>query len=427
MFHLYDKLWTCLLFVVSILASNGDVQSLQQPSARFSTAKATASPPSMNRRIGFQAALSFGGLAFGMLLNPVSSFAMSPPPTQRVASPGSSASATSLPATTLDQTATLVAFESISLPIPGFGVTVPVSCWFPTGAASSTDDASTTTKAVGYQYTISVKRIGQLLAGWDFIPTFASRTFTFPQRAPLVDGTNVKGGLPENPKVILLSHGFLGSRFDLSHLAESLAQEGFVCFSPEYPESLAASYERVEGLDRAVVNQELLRYIETSRKPSAYGIVGHSLGCGTALKTGDASWARVLIAGRPPADILSPLLFISSMNDGTVKFSGPLTIPPNYTILQEDTLALPKALPSQAALVFDRPDAPNHISYLSKDVNDAMIDFLSPLLPVAQALSIPVLDFDKYQQSQDSEPTAAIVKPLITQFLLEHMGEGSSK
>jgi hypothetical protein len=183
---------------------------------------------------------------------------------------------------------------------------------------------------------------------------------------------------------------------------------------------LAASYERKPGLDRTIVNNELLKFIDSSIQPSGYGVVGHSLGCGTALRLGDASWARVLIAGPPaPEDCLSPLLFISSLNDGLVRARGPLMLPPSYQRLQEGDLPTP--IPRLAALIFDRPDAPNHISYLSENVNDAMVNFLSPLLPVAQAMSIPVLDFDKYQLSRDSKPTAAIIKPLISDFLVQQM------
>ena len=43
-------------------------------------------------------------------------------------------------------------------------------------------------------------------------------------------------------KVVFLAHGFLGSRTDLSYLAEELAAQGFVCVAAEYPESLEASY-----------------------------------------------------------------------------------------------------------------------------------------------------------------------------------------
>jgi hypothetical protein len=176
-------------------------------------------------------------------------------------------------------------------------------------------------------------------------------------------------------------------------------------------------------LDRSAINQALLQRLQQDMKPKSYGIVGHSLGCGTALRTGDASWTRVLIAGRAPPVENSPLLFVSSVNDGAVKFGGPLTVPTGYTLLKESNL--PSSLPTRSALVFDRPDAPNHISYLSEGVNNAMINLLSPLLPVAQALSIPVLDFDRYKISQDSVPTAAILMPLISSYLLQHMGKGS--
>ena len=78
-------------------------------------------------------------------------------------------------------------------------------------------------------------------------------------------------------------------------------------------------------------------------------------------------------------------------------------------------------LPSRAALVLDRDDAPNHISFLAGNVNDSMVSFLSPLLPIAQALSIPVLDFDKYQESRDSAATASVVIPLVSAYLTQYM------
>jgi hypothetical protein len=77
--------------------------------------------------------------------------------------------------------------------------------------------------------------------------------------------------------------------------------------------------------------------------------------------------------------------------------------------------------PSKAIVILDRPDAPNHISFLAGNANDAMVSFLSPLLPVAQALSIPVLDFDKYKVSRDSSATAKVVIPMVSAFLRQHM------
>jgi hypothetical protein len=306
-----------------------------------------------------------------------------------------------------------VAYKSLSLPMEEFGVSIPVACWFPS------DGTSTASNSATYRHRISVKRIGQLLAGWDFIPEFASRDFQFPASSRgaslLLDGDSLE--FPAAPKVVFLAHGYLGSRFDLSHIAEELAQQGFTCISAEYPESLAASYPRMEGLDRSAINDELLKLVKDTIQPKSYAVIGHSLGCGTALRMGDDSWTRVLIAGRPPEAPSSPMLFISSTNDCTVRFGGPLMIPRGYEMLQETNL--PSEIPKQSALIFDRLDAPNHISYLSENVNEAMIDLLSPLLPVANAMSIPVLDFDKYKESRDSLQTAEILKPVISRFLLQ--------
>jgi hypothetical protein len=115
------------------------------------------------------------------------------------------------------------------------------------------------------------------------------------------------------------------------------------------------------------------------------------------------------------------------MNDGAVslsRFGGRAAIPSEYVQLDESKLSQLSEIPSKASLLFDRPDAPNHISFLADGTNDAMIDMLSPLLPVAQAMKIPVLDFDKYQTSRDSKQTAAIVIPFVTAYLKQHMLKG---
>lgn len=358
----------------------------------------------------------FGKMKACLLLTGV----LSADPTAAFASTNDIASASASPSLANSATKTTqIVYKSISLPIPDQGISVPVACWYP----ADNQIPVTTSQTVQYQHRISVKRIGELLAGWDFIPEFASRNYALAPTttSKVLDGKDIP--FPNAGKVVILAHGYLGSRFDLSHLAEELAQQGFVCVSPEYPESLAASYPRLAGLDRSAINQVLLQRLQQDMKPKSYGIVGHSLGCGTAVQTGDASWTRVLIAGRAPPVDNSPLLFVSSVNDGAVRFGGPLSVPTGYTLLQESNL--PSSLPTRSALVFDRPDAPNHISYLAEGVNDAMINLLSPLLPVAQAMSIPVLDFDRYQISRDSVPTAAVLKPLISSYLLQHMAEGS--
>lgn len=371
-------------------------------------------------------------------------------------------------ATASSVTVQTVAYKTIPLPLTGFGINVLVAVWYPVNEEeqiqssdnhcrrSSSSHGQSTSPTVQYDYQISVRRIGELLANWDFIPNFATRKFSFaPQtkNVVFVNGENV--AMPTQAKVVVLTHGFLGSRFDLSHVAEDLASKGFVCVAPEYPESLEASYSRLEGLDRSVVNERLLQWIRnTIPTVTSWASIGHSMGAGTALDIGDDSWNRVLMGiGRAPelpgsrtpdVTALYPLkqvggrlLFISSVNDGAVKWSGGIQVPHDYTILQESQLLFPGVMsqsttssattgegrhsliiPDRAALIFDRKDAPNHISFLSESVNEAMISFLAPLLPVAQAFDIPVLDFDKYVISRDSVSTADVLKPLISEFLM---------
>jgi len=211
-----------------------------------------------------------------------------------------------------------------------------------------------------------------------------------------------------------------------------MTKQGFICLSAEFPESLAASYPRLEGLDRSVIMSNLQQSLssEWGVKGTSFGIVGHSAGCGTAVTTGDDLWARVCIAGNPRrrdgSTIPGSVLFLSSMNDGAVslaRFGGRAAIPSEYTLLEESSLAKLSKIPPKSFLLFDRPDAPNHISFLADGTNDAMIDMLSPLLPVAQAMNIPVLDFDKYQASRDSKQTAQVVIPLVTSYLKQQMLE----
>jgi hypothetical protein len=340
---------------------------------------------------------------------------------------GSQSQKETIPVDTNTAIGATVAYRSLNLNVDRFDVTVPVGLWYPTGSS----EAALKAQSLTYSHRISIKRIGQLLAGWDFIPELLSRKFELEPTlsvGSVVDGTSVN--IPTKSPVVFLAHGYLGSRFDLSHLAEALAQEGFICVSPEYPESLAASYPRVEGLDRQVINNQLITELGSKWKIQAtsYGIVGHSLGCGTAISTGDASWTRVCIAGFPRQRDGSPIpgdvLFLTSMNDGAVslsRFGGKEAIPLDFSRLEESELTTAKKLPRRASLVFDRPDAPNHISFLTDGVNNAMIDLLSPLLPVAQALSIPVLDFDKYKDSRDSKQTADVVIPLVVSYFKQFM------
>ena len=323
------------------------------------------------------------------------------------------------------------AYKPLSLSLPE--AEIPVACWFPVVGSDQGAMNGTPPQVPTYSHRISVRKIGQLLANWNNIPGFVFKDYSLRPTSNLVlDGSDLPLPTQQQVPVVILAHGYLGSRFDLSHLAETLAGHGFLCMAAEYPESLAASYDPPVGLDRTRINQALLDTLTQQWKiqASSYGIVGHSLGCGTALQTGDASWTRVLISGFPRQRDGSPLgpgnlLLLMSMNDGVVnRFlvnSKENMVPSDFSLLQEADMKYDKLLPSRSMLLFDRPDAPNHISFLSEGVNDAMIEFLSPLLPVARMFDIPVLDFDRYQESRDSKVTAEVVLPIVLRYLQQEM------
>lgn len=334
-----------------------------------------------------------------------------------------------------------VAYKPLSVSISEAGVEVPVACWFPIQASSSEEGLPSTTimnaATPTYQHRISVRKIGQMLAKWN-IPKFVSRDYALrPTSDFVVDGTSIPLPDGEAP-VVLLAHGYLGSRYDLAHLAEKLAERGFICIAAEYPESLAASYDPMNGVDRKRINQALLEALQKdwNIQASSYGIVGHSLGCGTALEIGDESWTRVLISGFPRQrdgrPLVGNMLLLTSMNDGLMTrfLTDKNAIPADFSILEEALLISGEnkgdTLPRRSILVFDRPDAPNHISFLSEGSNDAMIEFLSPLLPVARLFNIPVLDFDRYQKSRDSKSTAEVVHPIVLRYLEQEMRSSSS-
>jgi hypothetical protein len=46
-----------------------------------------------------------------------------------------------------------------------------------------------------------------------------------------------------------------------------------------------------------------------------------------------------------------------------------------------------------------------------------MVEVLSPLLPLARGLGVPVLDFDKYQVTKDSDAVNGKLVPLIARWM----------
>ncbi|KAL7487069.1 hypothetical protein ACHAW6_012688 [Cyclotella cf. meneghiniana] len=312
------------------------------------------------------------------------------------------------------------------------GEQIPVAAWYSSklNGISSSDVSFSASSNATYKHRISVKKIGRSLAGWNFIPSFATRNFSI---SPLYTNTvqsetsdSVPNFASVTAPVVLLAHGYLGSRFDLSHYAEELAAEGFLVLSPEYPESLADSYDTTtKPIDRTITTNRLLQTLITQWdvRVKSYGIIGHSLGCGTAIKTGDDSWTRVCIAGFPCSG--TKCLFIASTNDGAVPISRVIgTLRSLDFVSLDENVARNRQwnkLHPRTSLVFNEfynnNPPPNHISFLSEGTNEAMVDFLSPLLPVARYFGIPVLDFDKYQLVRDSGVTGEIVRPLVVDYL----------
>ena len=90
--------------------------------------------------------------------------------------------------------------------------------------------------------------------------------------------------------------------------------------------------------------------------------------------------------------------------------------------------------PRRGAFIFSEPEAgaaaarpPCHISFLWSQSNEALVGLLSPLLPVAKALGLFLLDFDVYRETRDSEATAAQVVPAVRRFFLESSAAASPR
>ena len=92
-----------------------------------------------------------------------------------------------------------VAYRSISLPIREFGIEIPLACWFPVDDKTILEPTqlSRASSSVTYKHQISIKRIGQLLAGWNFIPEFASQKFQLVPSRQVMDGALFD--LPSSP------------------------------------------------------------------------------------------------------------------------------------------------------------------------------------------------------------------------------------
>ena len=111
-------------------------------------------------------------------------------------------------------------------------------------------------------------------------------------------------------------------------------------------------------------------------------------------------------------DSVIPLDYIRSALDAEAAAGRPAattTLDALDFAKRRSAVLLDEALPGASA-------PPNHISFLSEATNVEMVNFLSPFLPLARLLGIPLLDFDAYQLSGDSAQTAKAVTPAIVAF-----------
>ena len=97
-------------------------------------------------------------------------------------------------------------------------------------------------------------------------------------------------------------------------------------------------------------------------------------------------------------------------------------LPTLFASLADAYAAPERRPPPRAAFVFASDNSPaplpNHISFLWSEVDDAMVSLLSPLLPLAKALGLFLLDFDVYRENRDAERTAAALVPALRRFFL---------
>ena len=110
------------------------------------------------------------------------------------------------------------------------GARVPACVWLPSDGTDA--------PPASYKYRISAGRLVKTILG---LPTPDAIARTFSLDAPGVreaPGATVTEGTP----VVVVAHGFLGTRFDLSKFGEALAREGAVAIAPDFDETLAGSY-----------------------------------------------------------------------------------------------------------------------------------------------------------------------------------------
>ena len=387
-----------------------------------------------------------------------------------------------------------VMFDDVKITIQSSGQQVPVATWYPSEVFPITEETSTTNNASNesyYPHAISVAKIARVLLNTpDSTPRWLDRETPLRASAGVRFASESGSATADKNKnikgVCVLCHGYLGSRFDLVDLAETLAFEGFLVLAPEFAESLSTpsttpAYSRPgkpppanpSATRNEIINAMLSVYVpnfyndsvsDSVRQKTKVVIAGQSAGASTATSAPGPFAARVAIAGfRPPEDetkkrklLDDPLLIVASAGDGVISlypkesgafgpyegiessvqgffggFGEPVAkvdidqfakrIEETSASTGEGTTVSAQTLTS--FLTYERIDGgvdntlPCHISFLSSRTNDAMVEVLSPLLPLARGLGVPVLDFDKYQVTKDSDAVNGKLVPLIARWM----------
>eukprot|EP00873_Tetraselmis_striata_P011541 jgi/Tetstr1/431805/TSEL_021300.t1 len=309
--------------------------------------------------------------------------------------------------------------------------TVPVAVWYP--SASGFDGASPPREALEYTQRTSFGKLVRTflkipVPGWLLNSDKRLRASSFVTQG--MEPTS--GALP----AVVLAHGFLGSRFDMLHLAERLAAQGMVVMSPEFPDARSGEVTAdPSSMGQPATRQDILLAtmadLQTQFSVTRVGLLGHSAGSGTISRL-PGVYARVSVAGlvpQPESQPEGPFLVVHSSGDSTIAFQGGMEAvrarlaSGAYTFLsaeseQDRIIKQATAAPQRLALLLSRP---NHISFLSERSNDAMLSTLAFLLPVARMLNLRLLDFDKYYESRDSRETARVYVPVVERFLVAHL------
>ena len=327
------------------------------------------------------------------------------------------------------------------------GVRIPVALWRPRPNSGAEGVEQET-----YKYVIDIGKIASRLnVQWlQWLPKF---TYDLPvlqvPASPLPSGC----ARAQEGDAIVFAHGFLGSCLDMAHAAEALAQDGYTVVAPEMPESLSATYVPPDGLTREqiIARARDLACTECGLPAASnrWGIFGHSAGAGSAISQGGSfALGRCLLCpGYRGYEGDDPVFLVASDGDGVTQLmasrgvvlrdvlgaetaaasGGPQDHGWTFFASPEEAYAVGSGEgppPKRGAFIFEEGRAaltqgerlPNHISFLWREVDEAMASLLAPLVPLAKLLGLFLLDFDVYLEARDADATASRVVPAVRRF-----------